>query len=96
MVAKTEIVKEVAKRTGLSQKNVNEVLNAYSDCIYTALETGDSVRVVEGISLKLRDVNARTARNPRTGEIIDVPAKKKINVTFGTAAKDFLRQYVQQ
>ena len=95
MVAKKDIIKEIAKRTGVSQKNVNEVLSAYSDCVYSALETGDSIRVVEGVVFKLKDVNARMGRNPQTGEEIEIPAKKKISVSFGTAAKEFLRQYVQ-
>ena len=74
-MTKKEIVKFVADRTEHTVKDATEIVDTFIDYIRHSLVQHEDV-VIHGFgkfTTKLRD--ARTARNPQTGEIIEVPAK---------------------
>jgi DNA-binding protein HU-beta len=56
-------------------KVVDEVLSA----IEYGIENEGEVRLVGFGTFKVKNTKARTARNPRTGETVKVPAKKKVS-----------------
>lgn len=73
---KTELVKEIAAKADLSQAAAKEALDATLDAIQGALKGGDSVQLLGFGTFSVTERNERTAKNPRTGEVIKVPAKK--------------------
>jgi integration host factor subunit beta len=73
---KSELVQKIAERnTHLYQRDVENIVNAILDTITDALARGDRVelRGFGAFSVKKRD--ARTGRNPRTGETVSVSEK---------------------
>ncbi len=88
-----DLVKKVAERTGKTQKSIAEILEAYENCVYDGLQEDGTVKAMDGITFTIKQTKPRMARNPKTGDVIEVPAGKKISCKFGKTAKDFLKEF---
>jgi DNA-binding protein HU-beta len=73
---KTELVKKIAEKAGLSQAASKEALEAALDSIQEALKSGDSVQLIGFGTFSVQQRAARTGKNPATGAAIKIPAKK--------------------
>ncbi len=73
---KEDLIKQVSVKTRMSQKDVGEVINAALGAVGEALTGGDRVTLVGFGTFQVRERSAREGRNPRTGDIIQIPAKK--------------------
>ena len=83
---KEELVKEIAKKTKVTQKDAAEVLNALVDTIQKTVAKGNKVTLVGFGTFESRKRAARTGRNPQTGKEISIPAK---TVPVFSAGKKF-------
>lgn len=72
---KQDLVASVAEKTGLSKKDSEKALNAMIETIKDALAAGDKVTLVGFGTFETRHRQARTGRNPQTGEPIHIPAQ---------------------
>lgn len=81
---KSELVDVIANETKLSKRDSESALNAALTAIATAVSQGDPVQLKGFGSFKRVDRAARDSRNPRTGDIVKVPAKQvaKAALTF--------------
>lgn len=86
-MTKAELIKEIATKTGFTQKDVKVVMETMGEIVFNTLPV-DEVKVMDGVTLYSEEVAARVARNPRTGENVDVPAHKKVKCKLGKAIKD--------
>ncbi|HDH99990.1 MAG: DNA-binding protein HU [Candidatus Latescibacterota bacterium] len=75
-MTREELVGKVAAAAGISKAKANEVLGATLDAIVEALGKGDKVTLVGFGTFQVATRKARTGRNPRTGERINIPATK--------------------
>ena len=87
---KAELIAAVAAKAGVSQKEAGVVVAAVLDEIKDALKKGDKVQLVGFGSFEVRAKAARTGKNPRTGETINIPASKAPAFKAGTAFKDYI------
>jgi len=85
---KSELVAAVAEKAELSKKDAEKALNAVVDAITEALKKGDKVQIVGFGSYEVKQRAARTARNPRTREEIEIAASKAPVFKAGKALKD--------
>ena len=85
---KAELIAAVAAKAGVSQKDAGVVVAAVLDEIKDALKKGDKVQLVGFGSFEVRAKAARTGKNPRTGETINIPASKAPVFKAGKALKD--------
>lgn len=85
---KTELIAAVAAKAGLSKKDAEKALNATLDTITAALVKGDKVQLVGFGSFETKTREARTGRNPRTGENIEIAASRLPAFKAGKALKD--------
>ena len=85
---KTELINAVAKNAELSRKDADKAVNAVFDAIAAALKAGEKVAVVGFGAFEVKERAARTARNPRTGEEIEIAASKAVSFKAGKALKD--------
>ncbi|KMN36638.1 MULTISPECIES: HU family DNA-binding protein [Chromobacterium] len=76
-MTKAELIAALAERSGLSKADVLRVLGAFDDVLQDALAGGDEVTTVAG-KFKVKESAARTGRNPKTGESIEIAAKRKV------------------
>ncbi len=89
-MTKAELVRKLANKIKLNKKQAEDVVNAITQSISDSLAGGNRVEIRGFGTFRIRERNARTARNPGSGEVVEVPAKR---VPFFTAGKD-LRKMV--
>src|SRR5947207_13881286 len=75
-MTKADLVDEVSKVTELSRKDSEVIVDTLFDSVIKALKTGDKLEVRGFGSFRVRQRNARVGRNPKTGEKVEVPAKR--------------------
>lgn len=85
---KTELIAEVANKAGLSRKDAEKALGAVVETITEAVVKGDKVQLVGFGSFKTKQREARTGRNPKTKETIEIPATRVPVFKAGKALKD--------
>jgi DNA-binding protein HU-beta/integration host factor subunit beta len=92
-VTKKEIVKQISERIGLTQLKTKDIVQQTFDAIVdTLIEVGRiELRNFGVFEVKLR--KARKARNPRTGERVDVEPKKVVTFKPGKEMEERVRQY---
>lgn len=83
-----EMIKEIATKTGFTQKDTKTVIDAMKDVVYGTLANGEEVKVFDGLTMTTVSKDARVCRNPRTGESINVPAKKAVKAKIGKHLKE--------
>jgi len=74
-MTKAELVESIAAETGVSKKDTGIVVNLILENISRALESSDKVELRGFGSFKVKSRRSRTARNPRSGDSVTVPAK---------------------
>ena len=83
------LVKTVAESIdGATKKDIAVVVDTVFETIKDALASGEKVAIAGFGSFEVAERAARTARNPRTGEKIAVPASKAPKFKAGKALKD--------
>ena len=87
---KTQLIDAVADGTGMSKAVAEKMLDVAIDTITRALKDGDSVTIVGFGTFRASERAARSGRNPRTGEAIDIKAAIIPKFSAGKALKDAL------
>lgn len=85
---KNELIQAVAATGNLKKKDAEVAVNAITEVITNALKNGEKVQIVGFGTFEVKARNARTGRNPKTGEAIEVPACKHPAFSAGKALKD--------
>ena len=88
---KTELVTRMAEKTGLTKKDAEALLGAFTSTVEEALVEGDKVQLVGFGTFEVRERAARKARNPQTGEEISIKASKVPAFKAGKALKDAVK-----
>lgn len=83
---KQDVVEEV-RELGLTKDQATEVVNTVLDTITEALKAGENVQFTGFGQFVVIDKEARTARNPKTGETVEVPAKKVVKFRAGSGLR---------
>ena len=85
---KQELVAAIAEKSGLSKTDAAKALKATTEAITEALAKGDTISLIGFGTFKTKTRAARTGKNPRTGEAIEVPAATVPAFKAGKALKD--------
>lgn len=85
---KVELVEAVATKTGLTKSDSSKALDAVFEVITEALVKGDKVPLVGFGTFDISERAAREGRNPRTGEKVEIAARKAVVFKAGSALKD--------
>jgi len=88
---KTDLINYVAIETGLNKDSATKAVEAIIGGITSTLAGGEAVNIVGFGAFSVTARAARTARNPRTGESIDVAASNAPKFRAGKALKDAVR-----
>ena len=73
---KAELTLQVAERTNLTQKVAKVIVDTIFDGMRDSLIRGERIEIRGFGSFVVRDYGGYKGRNPKTGDIVDVPAKK--------------------
>jgi len=88
---KADLIGHVADAAGLTKVSAGEAVEAVLSGITGTLSGGGSVSLIGFGTFSVVDRSARTARNPRTGESIEVAASKAPKFKAGKALKDAVK-----
>ena len=84
---KNDLISSVAESSGLTKADAGRAVDGVFDSIASALASGDDVRIVGFGSFSVANRAASTGRNPRTGEVIQIPASKQPKFKAGAPLK---------
>lgn len=90
-MTKAELIEKMAQRAKISKRGAGIALNTFVESITNALKNGDKVALVGFGTFSVSKRKARTARNPRTGETIEVPAKRAPKFKAGRDLKNAVK-----
>jgi len=80
---KSQLIEAAAAKAQVSKVLAAKVLDAALDAAVEAVKKGEGVQLIGIASLSIAQKAARKAKNPRTGAIINVPAKKVVRIKPG-------------
>lgn len=89
---KAALVERIAERHGVTKADAERIMDTIIDSITGSLKSGQEVSIAGLGMFKVRDRAARTARNPRTGEMVKVPATRVPKFSAAKALKDAVKQ----
>ena len=85
---KTELIDAMAKESGLSKKDSEKALKAFTDTVAATLQKKDKITLVGFGTFETKQRAARTGRNPQTGKEIKIKASTSPSFKAGKALKD--------
>ncbi len=86
-MTKADLIDAMAGDTGLSKKDCDKILDSFTTQVTNSLKEGNEVRLIGFGSFTVKDRPARTGRNPRTGDTIQIAACKAAGFKAGTELK---------
>src|SRR5205809_5772528 len=92
IVTKKEIVKQISERIGLTQLKTKEIVQLTFDAIVDTLIEDTRIELRNFGVFQVKKRKARKARNPRTGEKVDVPPKNVVTFKPGKEMEERVRK----
>ncbi|WP_343299945.1 nucleoid-associated protein HU-beta [Vibrio sp. Of7-15] len=87
-VNKSQLVDKIADNADISKASAGRALDAFIEAVSDTLKEGDQVALVGFGTFSVRERAARTGRNPKTGDEIQIAAAKVPGFKAGKALKD--------
>jgi integration host factor subunit beta len=90
-MTKSKLIEKVASRVeGLTLKQTEIIVETVFDSIKKALNNSEKIEIRGFGNFRLKERGPRKARNPKTGDSVDVPQKKAVRFKAGKALRDAL------
>ena len=89
---KTELVAAMAEQAGISKKDAEAALKAFTDVVAEELKANGKVQLVGFGTFEVSERAAREGRNPQTGETMTIAASKAPKFKAGKALKDMINE----
>jgi DNA-binding protein HU-beta len=90
VVNKSQLVDKIVNDTALGKREVEKVIGAFIETVQQSVKKGEKVSLPGFGGWSQTQRKARTARNPRTGAAVKVPAGKGVKFTTGATFKDIV------
>ena len=90
-MTKADLIESVAAKLDLPKGQAERAVNLVFEDIVKALRNGDKINISGFGTFAVSDRKARTGRNPKTGESIEIPASKSAKFKAGKSLKDELK-----
>ena len=95
-LTKADLIEEVLRITELPRKESETIVETIFDSIIVSLQKGDKIEIRGFGSFRTRARRGRVGRNPKTGEKVEVPAKKIPFFKPSKELKDFVNNAASQ
>ena len=87
-MTKSQLVAKLATESGLSRKQMDDIVTSLTETVVRTVKKGESVKIPGLGIFRLRKMKARVGRNPQTGEPINIPARKKVGFSVAKTFKE--------
>ena len=94
-MTKSDLVTAIAEKAGIRKKDAEAALNAFIDVVTEALAKEEKVEIRGFGTFLMKERAPRVARNPRTGEKVEVPAKLSPAFKPGKDLKDATEKVIK-
>jgi len=84
---KSDLVSKIAQKSNLTKAQAEAAVNAFQDVFVEAMQSGEGLKLTGLFSAERVKRAARTGRNPRTGETIEIPATYGVRISAGSLLK---------
>lgn len=91
-MTKADLVEKVADEADMTKKDVEQLVEIIFASIVTTLNKGEKIELRGFGSFRVRERNARKGRNPKTGEPVDIPAKRVAYFKPGKDLKEIINE----
>ena len=81
---KNGLIEAVAAKAQVSKVEAAKVIDAALEAVVEAVKNGEGVQLVGYASVAVVEKAARKAKNPRTGAVVEIPAKKVVKIKAGS------------
>ena len=85
---KSEFVKHIANQQNITQDEASNIIDTFTSSVISVLGEGNEIQLIGFGSFSVSEVAARAGRNPKTGEVIQIPAYKQPRFKVGQKLKD--------
>lgn len=89
---KSEIVDAIAEKTGLTKSDASKAYDAIIEVFTEGLKEGNKISIVGFGTFAVSERAAREGRNPRTGETVQIAARRAVTFKPGAALKDAVNE----
>ena len=89
-MSKTDLVNYMAEETGLTKADATRALEAMMNGVVKGLKESGKVTLTGYLTFTSKEKPESTGRNPRTGEVVPVPARVAVTIKAGSKLKDAL------
>ena len=89
-MSKTDLVAYIAEETGLTKADSARAVEAFVNGVTAGLKKEGKVTLTGFATFSAKKKEAKTGRNPRTGEPVKIPARVAVTVKAGSKLKDAL------
>ena len=89
---KTELVAAMAEQAGITKKDAEAALKAFTDTVAEELKKGGKIQLVVFGTFEVSERAAREGRNPQTGDVMKIAASKAPKFKAGKALKDLVNK----
>ena len=93
-MTKIEIIQKIGESVALPNKDIEKVLDLFVKVTQDTLKTGSKVSLTGLGTFTPKDKPARTARNPKTGAKVEVPAKKVVKFKPGKELLEVMKSAI--
>ena len=90
-LTKSDIVEDLNNEIGLNKREAKELVDSLFDNIKNKLENGEEVKLSGFGNFQLKDKTSRPGRNPRTGEDVEISARKVVTFKSGQKLKEAVK-----
>ncbi len=87
-LTKFDIVKNLNDEIGLNKREAKELVDSFFDTIKKLLSQGKEVKLSGFGNFQLKDKSSRPGRNPRTGENVEITARRVVTFKSGQKLKE--------
>jgi len=92
-LTKADLVETLHNELGLNKREAKDFVDLFFEEMRQVLESGEDIKLSGFGNFQLRDKNERPGRNPRTGEMIPVSARRVVTFRAGQKLKSLVEAY---
>src|SRR5688572_7957795 len=89
-MTKADLVEAIHTKVGFSKKESADIVELVFDTIKDTLERGEKIKISGFGNFEVRDKRSRVGRNPQTGEVIEISARRVLTFKPSAVLKNVL------
>ena len=95
-LTKSDIVKDLNNEIGLNKREAKELVDSFFDNIKKLLSQGHEVKLSGFGNFQLKDKSSRPGRNPRTGDDVEIKARRVVTFKSGQKLKESMKKLTNE